>query len=260
MDPADLNVVNDLIRSLWSDGSCESFPSLPSTQDAVRTKARAGAGEGTVCVADIQTSGRGRQGRTWEGEKSSSLLFSVLLSMHDAPVGIMPLAAGCAVAEAAAAVGAPDCQLKWPNDIMFKRRKLAGILCEGIAERPEFVVVGIGINLSSSDVTRRLGACSLDEAAGSPVTRLAMLTAVLPQLARLTRLPATDICEVWTSRAVGLGESLVVETPGATITGIAREIAPDGSLILQTQSGDVRCVAGDVHLLPATHADNSSAT
>ena len=122
--------------------------SIGSTSDRLKALARGGAPEWTVVLADVQTGGRGREGRTWVSPPGG-LYLSVLLRPRFEKVGLLPLAAGVAVAEAAGELGVRT-ELKWPNDVLASGRKLAGILSEA-ASGPagvEWVALGIGVNVS----------------------------------------------------------------------------------------------------------------
>ncbi len=131
-----------------------------STNDQAKQGARDGVAHGAVWLAESQTQGRGRQGRTWLSPRGENLLFSVLLRLRCAPARVPPLSlvAGLAVRDAVArALGPPgeaDVVVKWPNDVMVRRadgglRKVAGVLVESAlaGAKVEYVVVGIGINV-----------------------------------------------------------------------------------------------------------------
>ena len=146
--------------------------SLVSTNDRLKALARGGAPEWTAVLADAQTGGRGREGRTW-ASPPGGLYLSVLLRPRIAKVGLLPLAAGVAVAEAAAELGVAT-ELKWPNDVLASGRKLAGILAEA-ASGPagvEWVVLGLGVNvaLEASSVPPEIAGAvtSLAAEGGSP--------------------------------------------------------------------------------------------
>ena len=115
------------------------FSTVGSTNDVASTIAASGEGEGAVVVADEQTAGRGRRGRTWYSPPASGLYVSVVLTPARARVDggratmLVPLAAGVALAEAVDAMTALPVVLKWPNDLQVARRKLAGILAEAVA-------------------------------------------------------------------------------------------------------------------------------
>ena len=123
--------------------------------------------EGAIAVADFQTAGRGRQGRTWEAPPGTALLFSVLLRPPgDLPLPQLALVAGAAVADALEHLTDLSVQIKWPNDVMLRRQKVAGILAEA---RDGAVVVGIGVNLNQTptELPERAGSLRTDDRAGS---------------------------------------------------------------------------------------------
>jgi BirA family biotin operon repressor/biotin-[acetyl-CoA-carboxylase] ligase len=125
-------------RSYFYEDSCES------TQQILDR----GLGEGATAVCDVQTQGRGRLGRGWETPPGSAILCSVLLKPAAAhPLGQLSLVAGLAVAETVESTLGLAVQLKWPNDVMVNRRKVAGVLAEAAQGS---VVLGIGINVNQS--------------------------------------------------------------------------------------------------------------
>ena len=151
---------------------------IDSTNRVVAARAAAGAPEGLVVAADLQTAGRGRLDRTWEAEPGTSLLVSILLRPLDLPVvrwHLVTAAAGLAARRACEQVAgfAPD--LKWPNDLLVGERKLAGILAEA---RASALVIGMGCNVHRAPP----GAAWLDEVAGRQVDRSDLLGAWLAAL------------------------------------------------------------------------------
>ncbi|MGB0713369.1 MAG: biotin--[acetyl-CoA-carboxylase] ligase, partial [Gammaproteobacteria bacterium] len=142
------------IANLWI------FDDIDSTNSHLMREAYQGAASGTLCLAERQSAGRGRRGRTWVSPYGSNLSLSLLWRYPFGPTGLgnLSLAAGAAVAGALEAEGVPGIALKWPNDVLWRRRKLAGLLLEvaGEAQGPSQVVVGLGLNI-------RLGA---DQAGG----------------------------------------------------------------------------------------------
>lgn len=223
----------------------------------MRAAARAGAAAGHLCVADEQTAGRGRQGRSWVAPAGSALLASILLRPRTAAEGV-PLAAGLAVADAAAGLGV-EVGLKWPNDVVVDGAKLAGILAEVEPAAPgpgTAVVLGIGVNLRVDEFPEGVSGASLHRllAPAPPPSAEELLVLLLPALASRVRtlesggVPA--LLDDWRRRAVGLGGAVVAETPGGTIEGRAVGIDRDGALLVETTSGTVRLLAGDAHFLP----------
>jgi BirA family transcriptional regulator, biotin operon repressor / biotin---[acetyl-CoA-carboxylase] ligase len=136
--------------------------------------------EGAIAVADFQSAGRGRLGRTWEAPPGTALLVSVLLRPPAGlPLPQLALVAGAAVADALEELTDLSVQIKWPNDVMLRRQKVAGILAE---TRGEAVVVGIGINLNQAPDQLPERAGSLSTTSGREWDRDEVLGAVLEAL------------------------------------------------------------------------------
>ena len=229
--------------------------SLVSTSDRLKGLARGGAPEWTVVVADEQTGGRGREGRTWVSPPGG-LYLSVLLRPRFSCVGLLPLAAGVAVAEAVGELGV-DTELKWPNDVLASGRKLAGILSEAAsgASGVEWAVLGIGVNLA-------LDAGSLPSGMRESVTSLAAegrADASVPGVAAavLSRLGAgydglmsdpRAVLEAWRRRAAPWWGGLVdVRTEDGPLRGRLQEVDDDGALVLELAGGERRrLLSGEV--------------
>ena len=229
------------------------FDSLDSTNRYLLDEARAGAPAGLDVVADHQTAGRGRRGRTWLAPPGASLLVSVLLRPQLPPgrAQLCTMAAGVALAEAVEQVArfAPD--LKWPNDLLARDRKLAGLLAETDGDA---LVVGAGLNVQWDEFPPELAtfatACNLE--AGHPVDRQEILDAFLDRLgARVDDLDGT--VAAYRDRLATLGRRVRVEQPDGELVGHARDIGSAGELLVQTGAGTVVAVhAGDVvHLRSA---------
>ena len=148
------------------------FQEIPSTMDEAARLAEQGAEEGTVVVAENQTAGRGRQGRTWVS-RGGNLYFSIIFRPAPDVLPLISMLAGVAAARAIRRVTALDPRLKWPNDVMLHGKKVAGILVESVVrgDRADYAVLGIGINVSldtgSAGEISAL-AISLDAAVGPP--------------------------------------------------------------------------------------------
>lgn len=228
--------------------------STASTNADVAEAARAGEPEGYVLVADEQTAGRGRLGRSWSSPPGTSLSVSVLLRPGEPPAAMwswLPLLVGVAAVEAVRAVAAVDAVLKWPNDVQRAGHKLAGILVERV-ETPvgPAAVAGVGMNITSAPDA----AASL---ADTRVTRDEVLDAVLSRLADwyqrwLAEPGGSDLAEAYRKACVTLGRQVRVELPGGrAITGLAIGIEEAGRLVLSTSAGERVVGAGDiVHLRP----------
>ncbi len=243
-------------RSAFPGFELKVLARTPSTQDVVRAAARAGAREGFCCVAAEQSAGRGRQGRRWEAPAGTALLMSILLRPPAEVVGGVPMACGLAVADAVGSLGAPGVGLKWPNDALAPGGgKLAGILVEvepGAGGRPG-VIAGVGLNLAVEEFPPGVMGASLHRLAGEVVPWERALSALVGALGLRVRAlidgGVAATVAAWRERAVGLGEPVVVQTPGGRLEGEAAGVNDEGALLVRTADGELRRVlAGDVHL------------
>ncbi len=229
-----------------------------STNDEAKRAAKAGARHGETWIAEEQTSGRGRQGRSWLSARGESLLFSVLLRVECAPARLPPiaLAAGLSVRDAVAhAAPRAEVAIKWPNDVLASGRKVAGVLVEAVVAGPrvETVIVGIGVNVRTLAFAGELSdrATSIAILAGHPPDRAEILIDVL------TRLDA-DLHAVV---AAGLGPFAGrLESADALYgrrvrsdtaeEGVASGIDEVGRLLVRRDDGALaRWSSGEVHLL-----------
>ena len=226
--------------------------SLPSTMDVAARLALEGKPHGAVVVADEQTAGRGRRGTTWASPPGAGLYFSFIArpSGTAATLSLLTLAAGVAVRDGiVAATGlAPD--LKWPNDVLAGRRKLAGILAEGLAiGTPEqAVVIGVGVNARAASYPPevRARATSIEDELGKRIDRGLLLSETLISLwDRLNQLGQSpgDILQAWRAASPGaIGTR--VEWEGRH--GVTAGIDDEGALLVKTTSGVERIIAGEL--------------
>ncbi len=236
--------IGGLLRDRGIDwpATLEHFETLPSTNEWLKERAREGAPEWTVAVADLQTAGRGRHGRAWLAQEGD-LVLSVLVRPRASPDALLllPLAAGVAVAEAAAELGAAV-SLKWPNDVVVERGhgdgadygKLAGILVEGVSEAERMAaVIGVGLNIvDRDDPDVRAQATSLRAACGRAVDRDVAGAAVLARMRVwydvVARGDAGAVVEAFTARGIDSRGALLLElddgTTAAVVSGEARQV------------------------------------
>jgi len=238
-----------------------------STNDDLVAAARQGAPDGTVLVADHQTSGHGRRGRTWEAPARSSLLVSILLRPDLGPddLHLVTTAVGVAAAEAVTEELAVPVGLKWPNDLLGitatgEERKLGGILAEAVwdGDRLDAVVVGLGLNVHWPHlVPVELDgiAVALNHLTDEAVDRGDLLVALLLRLEEMVSdLPAAGLQHRWNALTLTIDRDVRVElADGRVVEGVAEGITASGRLLVETDTGDVEEVtAGDVHHLRAT--------
>ena len=230
------------------------YPQLASTMDVARREARQGAAEGTVIIADEQTAGKGRVKRIWLSPKGN-IALSVILYPALSYLPRLVMLASLAVVHSIEAVTGLKPQIKWPNDILIKGKKVSGILIESDVKGDvvDFSVLGIGMNVdlkvaSSPEVLST--ATSLANELGKKISRLDMIRCLLVEIERLYLvLPDGDIYEEWRSRLVTLGRRVQVKSGNNILTGIAESVGRDGSLLLRHSDGSsTEIVAGDVTL------------
>lgn len=231
-----------------------------STNIELMRAARGGAPHGQVLAAELQTEGRGRQGRRWHSGIGTALTFSLLWRFAERPVSALSglsLAVGVAIARAlrrhrvAAA-------LKWPNDLLWRERKLGGILIEaqGDGAGPSAVVIGIGINVRLRSHERACidqAVCDLDEAAGRAVTRNDWLAALVLDLSEALGVFAEEgfapLHDEWDRYHAHAGRPVELTAPdGERVYGIASGVDAHGRLLLVGAHGTRAVMAGDVSL------------
>jgi BirA family biotin operon repressor/biotin-[acetyl-CoA-carboxylase] ligase len=223
---------------------------VDSTQRHAAALAAAGAADGTVVVAETQTAGRGRRGRVWKDAPGASLLMSIVLRTTLPPRRhpTVSIAAGVAVAEALRAVATLDARLKWPNDVLVGGRKIAGVLLE---RHGDALVLGIGVNVTPDAIPAELaGQATSITGEGMTPDREALRGAVMDAVAgwktRLEREGFEPLRARWTALAAMLGRRVTVDE----LTGTAVGLDGDGALLIQTDHGVTRVVAGDVMEAP----------
>jgi len=242
------------------------FDSVDSTNTRARELAAEGAEHGTVVTADEQTAGRGRQGRTWTAPPGKALLYSAIVRPLDERHLMLPLAAPLAVCEAAEELRPGlECGVKWPNDVLLDRRKLAGILVEA---RPQdgWAVIGIGLNLTISQdefppdlrdkavsifgsgergrggVRRSLPAVAPPD---PPTTPLHAAEILNRHLATWVEADPQEVLESWRERDALRGREIAWDGG----SGVADGVDDRGYLLVVTPGGGrVAVGAGEVHL------------
>lgn len=235
------------------------FSETDSTNSQARRLAEAGAVEGEIVVAEAQSQGRGRLGRVWQSPPLANLYLSILLRPNLPAVNApqITLMAAVALAETVEFFLGRAVAIKWPNDIFFEGKKLAGILTEAAcdSERVQYVILGIGLNVNYSvhamPAELRARATSLAQLNGHPVVRESVLRRLIQDLDRCYGELETAGFEAlrarWEARFIWRGRRVRVELGDQTLTGRALGIEPGGALIVEADDGQRRSiVAGDV--------------
>ncbi len=229
------------------------FDTMGSTQEY--TKSIAGAAEhGTVVIAGRQSRGKGRRQRRWHSPRGG-VWFSVILPDIDAEMAsVLSLGASVAVAASLKSVLNAKASLKWPNDILYGGKKLAGIITDAdiASGRLENTVLGIGINLNvdSSEIDAKiagtencLGAASIRAPRGAAALLIQdLLRRIWKMLAMIQKKESESIISAWTELSSTIGRTV----SAGGVRGVALRIDPDGALVLKSKSGESRIAAGDI--------------
>jgi BirA family biotin operon repressor/biotin-[acetyl-CoA-carboxylase] ligase len=232
-----------------------AYETIGSTNDELKRLAREGTPEGLTVSAERQTAGRGRRGRNWVSP-AGNLYASILLrpqcrAASAAQLGfVAALGVAGAIGELAAGV---TVRCKWPNDLLADGAKISGILLETemtVGDRPDFVVVGIGVNLATSPTDTPYPATSLAAEGAHGIAPLSMLPAIIRHFARWLALWREEgfapIREAWLAKAMGLGEPIQVRLERDTLDGRFLDLDGDGALMLGTAGGRRRIAAGEI--------------
>ncbi len=238
------------------------YPSIGSTNDDALGWAQEGAEDLSLVAADLQTSGRGRMGRRWVTTPGASLAFTLVLRPSPGEMKhtslFSPLGA-LAVASALEELGL-ETLVKWPNDVLLKRRKVCGILGEASwnGDRLGGLALGIGVNVAPDSVPPDdeviYPATCVEAELDRPVERERLLARIVHHLLRWRpALGGPAFQEAWQARLAFMGEAVTVSPPhGDAIHGQVAGVDREGNLILVLPGGGkVNIAAGDVHLRPA---------
>jgi BirA family transcriptional regulator, biotin operon repressor / biotin---[acetyl-CoA-carboxylase] ligase len=249
-------------------GPLRYFDTLGSTNDDAGRWAEVGAPDLSLVVADEQTAGRGRQHRRWYTPPGSALAFSLVLR-PDPTISSPGLTALGALSVYTALKEKYDlmAQIKWPNDVLVGRRKLAGVLAEAnwIGDRLAAVVLGVGVNVSPPSVPAdeqiSFPATFVEAALGAPVDRWDLLKAILAALLGWrSRLGTTEFWQAWEDALAFRGEMVDLYIEGSqTIHGQILGLDREGALRLRVSSGRVETIQfGEVRLRPVDSLPKSA--
>jgi BirA family transcriptional regulator, biotin operon repressor / biotin---[acetyl-CoA-carboxylase] ligase len=235
------------------------FQTIDSTNSKAYQLALGGAKEGELVIAESQEKGRGRLGRHWFSPPFLNLYLSVILRPKIPPqqASLITLMAAVATADAIRKFTGLVPLIKWPNDILLRDRKVAGLLNEIHSEmdRIHFIILGIGVNLNVDGKMFpkevRTLATSLKKEMGQTISRKVFLRLLLQELEGWYTIfleeGAASMLKAWRDRAQIKGRRVKVHSFGKTLVGVAVDVDSDGALILETADGErKRIVAGDV--------------
>jgi BirA family biotin operon repressor/biotin-[acetyl-CoA-carboxylase] ligase len=253
-------ILRPLLRGTVFDNHLHHFYKIGSTNNAAMAAATAGAPEGSVFLAEEQTAGRGRGSNSWESERSAGIYCSVVLrpALPPSDVLVLSLAAGLAVRTAIQQVDARvSVDLKWPNDVLIKGKKVCGILAEMHAEatRVRHIVVGVGINANQKSFPKKLEgeATSLRMETGSECSRVEVAAALLKSLDREYRALVEEpdarqsiLRRFAEQSSWARGKQVRIEDGGCIIEGTTEGLDERGFLQVRSAHGLQRVLSGTV--------------
>jgi len=257
--PLDVANIRERLNTRRLGAKLHYFDELRSTNSHARELAEEDGAEGEIVIAETQTEGRGRLGRRWESPAFANLYLSIILRPTLAPTHApqITLTAAVALAECVAPLIPQGPTIKWPNDILVNGKKLAGVLTEAAcaAERIEYVILGIGVNINypieSMPPEIRSRSTSLMDLTGVRSDRETVLARLIHDLDRCYGELEESGFEVlrprWEACFHLRGRRVRVELLDQVLIGRARGIARDGALVLEDDHGDLKNIyAGDV--------------
>jgi BirA family transcriptional regulator, biotin operon repressor / biotin---[acetyl-CoA-carboxylase] ligase len=213
--------------------------------------------EGAVVIANQQTHGKGRQGRSWHSEPGVGLYLSVLLRPRFQPENLACITLMAGVATASTIKLHAPAKLKWPNDLLLNGKKLAGVLCEYVPGTPPAIIVGIGVNLNHTQFPEDIQgqATSLKLETGKTLDRTTLVLSLLKNLAteyeEILQGNIGNLIRKWTDQSEMFGQTVTVYQKGETLVGKALGLNPQGKLILQIHEGEQRLLdSGEVSFNP----------
>ncbi len=232
--------------------------SCSSTNDLAREMARRGEPEGTAIVSEEQSKGRGTRGRSWFSAKNLGLYLSIILRPGRLRASLLPLLGGLATSEAIFETLGIRTGLKWPNDIVWGRRKLGGILCESefTGNRLDYTILGIGVNLNHrrEDFPDEIRdkAVSLRMISGGTVESLSLLSSLWIRLNHwyniLLRGKEKEIVASYEEKLIHpKGATLILSTEEGERSGTFQGIDLEGRLIVESEGRRFHFIAGEIH-------------
>ncbi len=248
-------VSREVLRGLdtvWLGRDIFYFKQADSTNRVAKELARKGVKHGSIVVAEVQTHGRGRLGRSWESAPGGVYMSIILRpDMHPAQVTLLTLLAGVAVIRGIKRACNVEVGLKWPNDIMVSDCKLGGVLCEmeGESEHVDFVVIGIGVDVNC-EASVGIPTTSLRAESGGYVSITGIIQAVLEEFEMLYtefQIEPAGFLPEYKKYCLTLGHMVSAQGHRRSVTGRAVDISPGGGLMVEGKSGRVEeVVSGEI--------------
>jgi BirA family biotin operon repressor/biotin-[acetyl-CoA-carboxylase] ligase len=253
-DLLDAGLIRFGLRTKWVGKDLRCYGEVESTNETARSIASA-AQSGTVIIAETQAKGRGRLSRSWASPPGG--VWMTLILKPEIPLAEahrINMAVSVALVKAIRSLYGLKAGIKWPNDLLIEDCKICGILMEVSAEvdRLDYALVGIGINanVDVSGYPSEWKATSLSKELGRDVSRSELIQRMLQEIEEACgRMNSREIYKDWRSLSLTLGRRVHIASAAGEIVGKVADLAEDGSLLLKTEKGVKRALAGDcIHL------------
>lgn len=252
------NELESRMDTRWAGRPVHFYDTINSTNLRAKQDADNGAPEGTLIVADMQTAGRGRRGRTWSSPAGVNVYFTLILKPEYEPdrASMVTLVMALAVAEGIRETCGVEAGIKWPNDIVVNGRKVCGILTEMSVERDfiHHVVIGVGINVGLQEFAPEIAdtAASLEAECGRKVPKAALVANIMKAFEKYydkfrEKTDFSTLCESYNGMLVNKGREVRVLDPRGEYIGVSQGIDARGELLVELADGSVKKVyAGEV--------------
>ena len=251
---SDVEGLKNKLNCIHMGSNIICLPEIDSTNSLAKEYAKNNAQEGLVIVADSQTKGRGRMGKSWHSPPKTGIYLSILLKpnlKHD-QLSLITLLAGVSAISTINEFSHQDATLKWPNDILINNKKICGLLCETTQKKNNsfYVIIGIGINVNQlpgqfPDSLKKT-ATSLRIVNGSPVDRLTVIRSLLTTLDHEYQLflaeGKSSVIKKWKLHTDLFGKRVAVKRGSIMITGTATNLDESGRLILRHDKGHYEAI------------------
>lgn len=242
--------ISAYFSSKWMGKNLICYETIDSTNVDARRKAEEGALNGTLIVADTQTAGRGRRGRSWESEKGETISASLILRPDIPPdkAPMLTLVMAVSVTRAIEEETALSCQIKWPNDLVVNQKKVCGILTEMSVKKNtiDYVVIGFGINSNNQTIPQELAdkATSLKLEAGAHINRASLIAKAVRYFEEdyerfLKTLDLSEFLEEYNNHLVNRNRRVRVLEPNGEYEALALGVNEAGELMVQKEDGEI---------------------
>ncbi|MCD8299709.1 MAG: biotin--[acetyl-CoA-carboxylase] ligase [Clostridiales bacterium] len=251
------NRIREYLSTKWAGQQLLIMDSMDSTNNEAKRRAEAGADAGLLVIAEEQTGGRGRRGRSWDSKKGEGIFMSLLLRPDIDPMdaSMLTLVMGLAVRDALFYVSGIDCLIKWPNDVVISGKKVCGILTEMSGELTciNHIVIGVGINVHNTAFPEEVShmATSIFMEVGRKACRAQLIAECMGQFEKYYDMfmrthDLSVLADSYNAVLVNCGRCIRVMDGNKEYIGVARGINNRGELIAETGDGIKNIISGEV--------------